>query len=91
MLTSNLGSNLLGGSVVVVVVVVVDIVVNVVVLILGNLFLFLFHGTDGYWGAIVGIMGVGGNVTILFQLFVVGHLSGSGLCQGFLVVVRYFL
>ena len=80
--------NLLGGSVVVVVVVVVDIVVNVVVLI-GNLFLFLFHGTDGYLGAIVGIMGVGGNVTILFQLFVVGHLSGSGLCQGFLVVLRY--
>ena len=75
---------LLGGSVVVVVVVVVDIVVDGVVLI-GNLFLLFCHGPDGYLGAIVGIIGVGGKVTILFQFVVVGHLSGLGLCQGFLV------
>ena len=66
------------------VVVVVDIVVDGVVLI-GNLFLLFCHGPDGYLGAIVGIIGVGGKVTILFQFVVVGHLSGLGLCQGFLV------
>ena len=72
----NLGNNpfsvLLGGSVVVVVVVVVDTGVNVVVL-TGNIIFFplffplfllllISQGFDGYLGAIVGIIGVGGKV-----------------------------
>ena len=87
----NSGNNpfivLLGGSVVVVVLVVVDTGVNVVVLtgniifcpLLFPLFLLLFQGFDGYLGAIVGIIGVGGKVPNSQLFTVVPHLSGLGL------------
>jgi hypothetical protein len=76
-----------------VVVVVVDTGVNVVVLtgniifcpLLFPLFLLLFQGFDGYLGAIVGIIGVGGKVPNSQLFTVVPHLSGLGFGLGLLV------
>ena len=71
------------------VVVVVDTGVNVVVLTGNTIFFPLFfplflwllisQGFDGYLGAIVGIIGVGGNVPNSQLFWVVPHLSGLGL------------